>query len=57
MVEESAEPEASEKEVYEKILDELLDKINRNGYDSLTAEEKKMLEEVSRYLDKKSDEK
>jgi len=57
MVKESAEPEASEKEVYEKILDELLDKINRNGYDSLTAEEKKMLEEVSRYLDKKSDEK
>lgn len=54
---ESAEPEASEKEVYEKILDELLDKINRNGYDSLTAEEKRRLEEVSRYLDKKSDEK
>ena len=55
MVKEFREPEASEKEVYEKILDELLDKINRKGYDSLTAEEKRRLEEVSRYLDKNSD--
>jgi len=33
------------------VLDELLDKINRKGYDSLTAQEKELLKKVSEYLD------
>ena len=32
------------------MLDELLDKINRMGFDSLTPREKEMLEEASRNL-------
>jgi membrane associated rhomboid family serine protease len=37
-------------EYYRKIIDELLDKINRVGYLNLTDEEKKILEEGSKYL-------
>ena len=37
-------------EYYRKKIDELLDKINRVGYLNLTEEEKKLLEEGSRYL-------
>ncbi|MEZ4745712.1 MAG: DUF6576 domain-containing protein [Calditrichia bacterium] len=35
---------------YQAVLDELLDKINRMGFDSLTPREKEMLEEASRNL-------
>ncbi|MCD6376477.1 MAG: rhomboid family intramembrane serine protease [Caldisericaceae bacterium] len=37
-------------EYYRKVIDELLDKINRVGYLNLTEEEKKLLEEGSNYL-------
>ncbi|HES59798.1 MAG: rhomboid family intramembrane serine protease [Calditrichaceae bacterium] len=37
-------------EYYRRIIDELLDKINRVGYLNLTDEEKKILEEGSKYL-------
>ncbi|MBD3226135.1 MAG: rhomboid family intramembrane serine protease [Caldithrix sp.] len=37
-------------EYYRKAIDELLDKINRVGYLNLSDEEKKLLEEGSRYL-------
>ena len=37
-------------EYYRKTIDELLDKINRVGYLNLTDEEKKLLEEGSKYL-------
>jgi len=37
-------------EYYRKIIDELLDKINRVGYLKLTDEEKELLEEGSKYL-------
>lgn len=41
---------ADKTEYYRRVIDELLDKINRVGYLNLTNEEKKMLEEGSRYL-------
>jgi len=37
-------------EYYRRVIDELLDKINRVGYLKLTEEEKKLLEEGSKYL-------
>ena len=37
-------------EYYRRVIDELLDKINRVGYLNLTDEEKKILEEGSKYL-------
>ena len=37
-------------EYYRRIIDELLDKINKVGYLNLTEEEKKLLEEGSKYL-------
>jgi len=37
-------------EYYRRVIDELLDKINRVGYLNLTQEEKQLLEEGSRYL-------
>lgn len=37
-------------EYYRRVIDELLDKINRVGYLNLTEEEKKLLDEGSRYL-------
>lgn len=37
-------------EYYRQVIDELLDKINRVGYLNLTDEEKKLLEEGSKYL-------
>jgi len=37
-------------EYYRKIMDDLLDKINRVGYLNLSEEEKKLLEEGSKYL-------
>ncbi len=37
-------------EYYRRVIDELLDKINRVGYLNLTEEEKKLLEEGSNYL-------
>ena len=37
-------------EYYRRVIDELLDKINRVGYLNLTEEEKKLLEEGSKYL-------
>ncbi len=37
-------------EYYRKVIDDLLDKINRIGYLNLTEEEKKLLDEGSRYL-------
>lgn len=37
-------------EYYRRVIDELLDKINRVGYLNLTDEEKKLLEEGSNYL-------
>ena len=37
-------------EFYRKKIDELLDKINKVGYLNLTEEEKKLLDEGSRYL-------
>ncbi len=37
-------------EYYRRTIDELLDKINRVGYLNLTDEEKKLLEEGSKYL-------
>ena len=37
-------------EYYRRVIDELLDKINRVGYLNLTDEEKKVLEEGSKYL-------
>ena len=37
-------------EHYRKQIDELLDKINKVGYLNLTEEEKKLLDEGSRYL-------
>jgi len=37
-------------EYYRKKIDDLLDKINRLGYLNLTDEEKKLLEEGSKYL-------
>jgi len=39
-------------EYYRRVIDELLDKINRVGYLNLTEEEKKLLEEGSNYLRK-----
>lgn len=42
--------EDSKVEHYRKKIDELLDKINRVGYLNLTDEEKKLLDEGSRYL-------
>ncbi len=39
-----------EEESYEKILDDLLDKINKRGYDSLTSREKNLLKKASDYL-------
>lgn len=38
---------------YRKVLDELLDKINQEGYESLSGSEKEMLKKASEYLDKK----
>jgi membrane associated rhomboid family serine protease len=40
----------SKSEYYRKAIDEILDKINRVGYLNLTDEEKKILEEGSKYL-------
>lgn len=42
-------------EYYRQVVDELLDKINRVGYLNLTDEEKKQLEEGSRYLREKDE--
>jgi len=42
---------------YHKLLDELLDKINRRGYESLTPRERELLEEASRHLGKKNNRK
>ncbi|KAA3611305.1 MAG: rhomboid family intramembrane serine protease [Calditrichaeota bacterium] len=39
------------KDFYRKRLDELLDKINKVGYINLSEEERKMLEEASKYLE------
>ncbi|HGY54639.1 MAG TPA: rhomboid family intramembrane serine protease [Caldithrix abyssi] len=43
-------------EYYRKVVDDLLDKINKVGYLNLTEEEKQMLEEGSRYLREHDDE-
>jgi uncharacterized protein (DUF934 family) len=40
---------------YQAVLDELLDKINRLGFDSLTAKEKKLLEEAAKNLNIKNE--
>lgn len=34
-------------------MDELLDKINKHGYDNLTKTEKRLLKEASEFLEKK----
>ncbi|RMI04861.1 MAG: hypothetical protein D6681_08970 [Calditrichaeota bacterium] len=39
-----------EREAEKRTLDQLLDKISQQGYDSLSEYEKKMLEEISRKL-------
>lgn len=38
---------------YTRKMDELLDKINKYGHDSLTKREKKLLKEAGKFLEKK----
>lgn len=38
---------------YTKKMDELLDKINKYGQDSLSRKEKKLLKEAGKFLEKK----
>ena len=43
-------PDDDEEEVTQEVIDEILDKINRDGYQSLTDREKRLLNEASRKI-------
>lgn len=47
------EPRENLEEYYSQKMDELLDKINKYGYENLTRKEKKLLKKASEFLEKK----